>query len=51
MDDAWVQWAIDMLEAGYDMEHLRILAGATPPFNVWYTSALTDSVFNELGIT
>lgn len=50
MDDTWVQWAIDMLEAGYDTEHLRILAGAVPPFNVWYTSALTDSVFNELGI-
>lgn len=50
MDDTWVQWAIDMLEAGYDTEHLRILAGETPPYNCWYTGPLTDNVFNELGI-
>ena len=50
LDDVWVQWAIDMLEAGFDTEHLRILAGETKPFNYWYLQPLTDRVFSELGI-
>src|SRR5438105_4060299 len=50
VDDVWVQWAIDMLEAGYDTEHLRILAGETKPFNQWYLQPLTDKVFSELGM-
>lgn len=48
--DALVQWAIDMLEAGYDTEHLRILAGETPPYDALYLQPLTDKVFNELGL-
>jgi len=49
-DEAWVQWAIDMLEAGYDTEHLRILAGETPPYSHWHLQPLTAKVFKELGI-
>jgi len=48
--DAWVVWAIDMLEAGFDTEHLRMLAGETAPYSSWRLQPLTDKVLHELSI-
>ncbi|MFZ4464691.1 MAG: hypothetical protein ACOYN5_12650 [Bacteroidales bacterium] len=33
IDKTWVDWAVDMLIAGYDTENLTILAGESEPFN------------------
>ena len=33
IDKFWVNWAVDMLLAGFDTENLIILAGESEPFN------------------
>ena len=48
IDNTWVNWAVDMLMAGYDTEHLIILAGESEPFNQFQMQKLTDKVLNEL---
>jgi hypothetical protein len=46
----WVQWAIEMLSAGFDSEHLRMLAGELPPYDQLYLKDLTDKVLHELNL-
>lgn len=48
IDKAWVDWAVDMLIAGYDSEHLTILAGESEPFNQFQIQELADKVLAEL---
>ena len=48
IDKAWVDWAVDMLMAGYDSEHLTILAGESEPFNQFQMQELADKVLAEL---
>jgi hypothetical protein len=48
VDRTWVDWAIDMLVAGYDTEHLAILAGEKEPFNQFQMYDLTNKVLEEL---
>jgi hypothetical protein len=48
IDKAWVDWAVDMLMAGYDTEHLTILAGESEPFNQFQMQELADKVLAEL---
>ncbi|EHQ30080.1 hypothetical protein [Mucilaginibacter paludis] len=48
IDDEWVNWAVEMLQAGFDTESLTILAGVSPFYNQFELQALTDRVFNEL---
>jgi hypothetical protein len=48
IDKAWVDWAVDMLMAGYDTEHLIILAGESEPFNQFQMQELADKVLTEL---
>lgn len=48
IDKTWVNWAIDMLKAGYDTEYLTILAGESEPFNQFQMQELTDKVLTEL---
>jgi hypothetical protein len=50
VDDKWVDWAIDMILAGFETEHLLILAGELKPFNQFYLHDLTSKVFQELGL-
>lgn len=50
VDENWVEWAVSMLEQGYDTPHLRILAGESPPFNQFASIELADSTFRELGL-
>jgi len=48
VDKVWVDWAFDMLMAGFDTEHLRILAGENEPFNQFQMQELADKVLAEL---
>lgn len=49
-DDSWAIWALDMLGAGFETEHLVILAGAREPYNQFYMRDLTARVFSELSL-
>ena len=48
--EAWIDWAIDMLSAGFETEHLIILAGIAKPYNQFYLQDLTSKVFGELSL-
>jgi hypothetical protein len=48
VDQTFVDWAVDMLMAGYDTEYLTILAGGSEPFNQFQMQELTDKVLAEL---
>jgi len=50
IDQRWVEWAVAMLEAGHDTAHLRMLAGALPPFNQFEMTRLADKALAELGL-
>jgi len=43
-----VDWAIDMLVAGYNTEYLTILAGEREPFNPFQIEKLVNNVLSEL---
>lgn len=48
VDWDWVNWAVDMLMAGFDTESLVELAGISWFGNQFELAALTDKVFAEL---
>lgn len=48
IDETWVNWAIEMMRAGYESEHLYILAGEMKPYNQFELQALTDNVLQDL---
>lgn len=48
-DETWVDWAVSMLQAGYDTLHLAILAGETVPFNQFEMISILDKALAELG--
>jgi hypothetical protein len=48
VDKTWVDWAVDMLIAGFDTEHLTILAGESEPFNQFQMQELAEKVLVEL---
>ena len=50
VDERWIAWALEMLEAEFETEHLLILAGENPPFNQFYLTELTNKVLKELGL-
>jgi len=50
IDQRWVQWAVAMLETGHDSPHLRMLAGALPPFHKFEMTRLADKALAELGL-
>ena len=50
VDEKWSFWAVDMMMAGFDTEHIVELAGISKPYNQFELGALTDRVFNELRI-
>ena len=50
IDSSWIKWAVDKLYAGFDTEHLRIMAGEFEPFDQSYMQWLTTKVFNELNL-
>lgn len=48
IDRTWVEWAVEMLMAGFDTENLAILAGEYEPYNQFQLQALTTRAFDEL---
>lgn len=50
VDRRWVDWAIEMMEAGFESDNLYILAGIMPPYNQFELLELTNSVLQELGL-
>lgn len=49
IDEAWVDWAVEMIEAGYRSDNLYMLAGETKPFNQFELHELTKKVLEDLG--
>jgi hypothetical protein len=48
VDEKWSNWAVAMMMAGFDTEHLVELAGIEQPYNQFELKELTDKVFEEL---
>ncbi|RYY93764.1 MAG: hypothetical protein EOO11_19175 [Chitinophagaceae bacterium] len=48
--EAWADWALELMGAGYDSEHIVLLAGTTPPFNGFEMDRLTARALAEAGI-
>jgi hypothetical protein len=50
IDQTWIDWAYEMLEAGCETESLVILAGELKPYNQFELQSLTDKIFIELNL-
>lgn len=48
IDEGWTDWAIEMMEAGYEADSLYQLAGISKPFNQFELQDLTDKVLKDL---
>ena len=48
IDESWIDWAIEMIEAGYESENLYMLAGKIKPYNQFELQELTDKVLQDL---
>lgn len=51
IDKKWIDWAYNMLLAGFETESLIILAGETEPFNQFEMQPLANQALHELGLT
>jgi hypothetical protein len=49
-DESWPIWALAMLEAGFETEHLVIMAGIDTTANFFYVRDLATRVFAELSL-
>jgi hypothetical protein len=47
----WIDWAYNMLEAGFETENLIILAGEMEPYNQFEVQSLANKVLKELNLT
>nr|WP_132396737.1 hypothetical protein [uncultured Pedobacter sp.] len=50
IDEGWVDWAIEMIQAGYESDNLYILAGITRPYHQFEVQRLTDKVLADLNL-
>ena len=50
IDESWVEWALEMMEAGYESANLYILAGLSKPYNQFELQELTDKVLADLNL-
>jgi hypothetical protein len=48
IDESWIDWAMEMVEAGFESDNLYILAGMTKPFNQFELQELTNNVLRDL---
>jgi hypothetical protein len=48
IDESWIDWAIEMMEAGYESNNLYVLAGVTRPYNQFELQELTNKVLQDL---
>jgi hypothetical protein len=50
INESWVDWALEMMEAGYESNNLYELAGTTRPYNQFELQDLTSKVFKDLNL-
>src|ERR1043165_5095957 len=48
IDESWIDWAMEMIEAGYESENLYMLAGITKPYNQFELQELMRKVLHDL---
>jgi len=48
IDESWIDWAIEMMEAGYEEDSLYQLAGISKPYNQFELQQLTSKVLSDL---
>jgi len=48
IDESWVDWAIEMIEAGYEADSLYQLAGTLKPYNQFELQVLATQVLKDL---
>ena len=48
IDESWIDWALEMMEAGFESNNLYILAGITKPYNQFELQELTSKVLTDL---
>ena len=51
IDKRWIDWAYEMICAGFETENLIELAGEIEPYNQFELQRLTDKIFKELGLS
>ena len=50
IDESWAEWAIEMMQQGFEVESLYQLAGISKPFNQFELQDLTNKVLNDLNL-
>lgn len=50
IDEAWIDWALEMIQAGYESDNLYILAGIARPYHQFELQRLTDKVLVDLNL-
>ena len=50
IDEIWINWAMEMMEVGFENETLFILAGISKPYNQFELQELTTKVLTELNL-
>jgi hypothetical protein len=50
IDEMWVEWALEMIQAGYESDNLYILAGINRPYHQFELQRLTDKVLADLNL-
>lgn len=50
IDESWIEWALEMMEAGYGSDNLYILAGISKPYNQFELQDLTDNTLADLNL-
>jgi hypothetical protein len=50
-DESWVDWAIDMIEAGFNSENLYVLAATSKPYNQQPLQDLTNKVLQDFNLS
>lgn len=48
IDESWIQWAVQMMQAGFEADSLYELAGISKPFNQFELQELTTKVLKDL---
>lgn len=50
IDQTWIDWALEMMQVGYESDNLYQLAGISKPYNQFELQDLTNSVLNDLNL-
>jgi hypothetical protein len=48
INESWIDWAIEMIEAGYEADRLYELAGVSRPYNQFELQDLTSRLLKDL---